>query len=262
VLSGEGSDELFGGYNQHKRFQLALRLNVLGRHAPWAADLAQKAAPHKTRFVHHLAVATKAPVFHGTGMIFEPHLAPQVFAEPIPPLPTAGSLREALFLDRRQRLADDILTLSDRATMLASVELRVPFITRSVAALAAGLPDRMLVRGRRRKYLLRKLADRYLPHSCVHRPKVGFDLPLAEWFRGPLRPLVYDTLAATWQRAFFRPGALERIVDWHMTGRSDFSDKLWAFVLLDQNVRAMRRLRADVERPTDILETVEVTSCA
>lgn len=258
VLSGEGSDELFGGYNQHRRFQLALRLNAVGRLVPWAADLAHRAAPHRTRLVHHLNLATRAPVFRGTGMIVEPHLAPEIFADPIPPFSTAATLREALLLDRGQRLADDILSLSDRATMQASVELRVPFVTRSVAAFAAGLPDRMLVRGGRRKYLLQTLAERYLPPACIHRRKLGFDLPLAAWFRGPLRDLVQDTLASTWQREFFRPGAMERIVGWHMSGRADFSDKLWAFVLLDGNVRAMRRLAA----PGETSSEGEVMACA
>lgn len=262
VLSGEGSDELFGGYNQHRRFHLALRLHGFGRFAPWAADFAHKAAPHRTRLVHHLNVVTRTAAFHGTGMIFEPHLAPEIFADPIPPFPAAQTLQDALALDRRQRLADDILGLSDRATMQASVELRVPFVTRYMAAFAAALPDGMLVRGGRRKYLLHKLAERYLPSACIRRPKVGFDLPLAEWFRGPLRELVHDTLASTWQRDFFRPGAMERIVGWHMAGRADFSDKIWAFVLLDQNVRAMRGLGASLETREGASSKAETMRCA
>ena len=120
----------------------------------------------------------------------------------------------------------------------------------------------MLVRGGRRKYLLHKLAERYLPSACIRRPKVGFDLPLAEWFRGPLRELVHDTLASTWQRDFFRPGAMERIVAWHMAGRADFSDKIWAFVLLDRNVRAMRSLGASFESRNAASTTVQVVQCA
>jgi asparagine synthase (glutamine-hydrolysing) len=115
-------------------------------------------------------------------------------------------------------------------------------VTRSVADFAASLEDDMLLRGRQQKYLLRQLARRYLPAECVDRPKVGFDLPLGRWFRGRLRDVVYDTLADTWQREFLRPGAMERIVDLHMSGRADFADKIWAFVVLDRNVRAMRAI--------------------
>jgi asparagine synthase (glutamine-hydrolysing) len=90
--------------------------------------------------------------------------------------------------------------------------------------------------------LLTKLAERYVPRECLYRPKVGLDLPLKSWFRGALRDLIYDTLHSTWQRDFFRRGAIERIIDWHMSGKVDLSDKIWAFILLERNVRSMRAI--------------------
>ncbi len=242
VLTGEGADEFFGGYNQYFRFQLARRLNAVGRAVPFVGDIAAALFPHRTRHVHFLRQVTKAPVFHGSSMIFEPHFAPEIFSHEIPLSPTVATLRDALALDQRQRLADDLLCSRDRATMHASVEARVPFVTRYVADFAASLDDEMLIRGRAQKYLLRKLAQRYVPRECLERPKVGFDLPLAAWFRGKLRDLVMDTLASTWQRDFFRPGAIEKVVDWHMSGKASFADKIWAFVLLDRNVRSMRAI--------------------
>ncbi|MCC6780817.1 MAG: asparagine synthase (glutamine-hydrolyzing) [Hyphomicrobiales bacterium] len=242
VLTGEGADELFGGYNQYFRFQLARRLNAVGRAVPFVADLAAMLLPHRTRHVHFLRQIAKAPVFHGSSMIFEPHLAPEVFSREIPVYPTVQTLRGALALDQQQRLADDLLCIRDRATMHASIEARVPFVTRYVADFAASLDEGMLIRGRAQKYLLRRLARRYVPPECLDRPKVGFDLPLAAWFRGRLRELVLDTVASTWQREFFRAGAIEKVVDWHMSGRANFADKIWAFVLLDRNVRSMRAI--------------------
>ena len=76
----------------------------------------------------------------------------------------------------------------------------------------------------------------------MERRKVGFDMPLASWFRGRLRDVVQDTLASTWQSDYLRPGAMARIVDLHMSGRADFADKIWAFVVLDRNVRALNAL--------------------
>ena len=242
MITGEGSDEFFGGYNQYFRFEMARRLNVVGRYVPFLADLAAARFPHRTRHVHFLRQITRAPAFHGTSMIFEPHLAPEIFNDAIPDMQSAATLRDAVMLDQRQRLADDILGLTDRATMHASIEARVPFVTRYVADFAASLDEKMLINGSVQKYLLKKLAERYVPRQCIYRRKVGFDLPIASWFRGRLRDFVFDTMRSTWQRDFLRPGAMERIVDWHMSGRSNFADKIWAFVLLDHNVRAMRAI--------------------
>ncbi len=242
VLTGEGSDEFFGGYNQYYRFRWARRLSLVGRALPFAADLVARLAPHRTRHIHFLEMATRRAAFGGTSMIFEPHLAREVLTGAVPDMAGATSLREALVLDQGQRLSDDLLTSRDRATMQASIEARVPFVTRYVADFARGLDESMLVRGRTRKYLLKRLAERYVPRSAIHRPKVGFDLPLADWFRGPLRDFVHDTLRTTWQRDYFQPGSIDRILDWHMSGRANLSDKIWALLLLDRNVDAMRRI--------------------
>jgi asparagine synthase (glutamine-hydrolysing) len=242
VLTGEGADEFFGGYKQYFRFELARRLSAVGRLVPFLADFAAARMPHATRHVHFLRQATRAPAFGGTSMIFEPHLAGEIFDGEIPAIPHVGTLREALLLDQRQRLADDILGVKDRATMQASIEARVPFVTRYVAEFAHTLEDDMLIKGFVCKYLLKKLAERYIPRACIYRSKMGFDLPIGAWFRGSLRDFVFDTMRATWQREFLRPGAMEKIVDWHMSGRANLADKIWAFVLLDQNVRAMRAI--------------------
>lgn len=239
VLAGEGADEFFGGYNQYWRFRLAKRLSVLGAYAPGLAGLAERAAGPRSRIVHFLRQASGRQGFPGASMPFEPHLVAQTFRGASG---DAGveTLKEALALDQRRRLPDDMLTAADRATMHASIEARVPYVTRSVADFAASLDDDMLLRGRKQKVLLRQLALKYLPAECVERRKVGFDMPLGRWFRGRLKDVVYETLANTWQRDFLRPGAMERIVELHMSGRADYADKIWAFVVLDRNVRALR----------------------
>ena len=244
VLSGEGADELFGGYNQYRRFALARRLARLGRHLPGPlADRAEAALGPRTRLAHFLRQAAGRQAYPGTSMVFEPHLFARTFVDEPGATATATTLRGALDLDRVRRLPDDMLTATDRATMHASIEARVPFVTRSVAEFAASLPDAMVLRGGRQKVLLRQLAlEKYLPRACVVRRKVGFDMPLASWFRGRLRDVVHDTLADTWQADFLRPGAMARIVAAHMGGRADFADKIWAFVVLDRNVRALNAL--------------------
>ena len=167
VLSGEGADEFFGGYNQYRRFQLARKLGGLGRLAGFAPGLVRSLAWEKTRLVHYLRMMTADPRYHGTSMIFEPYLMGEVFTGAMIDYPTVSTLREALFLDQRHRLPDDLLTITDRSTMHASIEARVPFITRSVADFAASLPETLIIRGDKQKYLLRQLALRYLPHEAV-----------------------------------------------------------------------------------------------
>ncbi|HRK23754.1 MAG TPA: asparagine synthase (glutamine-hydrolyzing) [Beijerinckiaceae bacterium] len=242
VLSGEGADEFFGGYNQYRRFQLARQIGSVGRFFPFLGPLAERFAWPNTRLVHYLMQATRDPSYYGTSMIFEPYLIGKVFQGNIGALPKAGSLRDALFLDQRYRLADDLLTITDRSTMHASIEARVPFITRTVADFATSLPESMLVRGSQQKYLLRKLALKYLPHEAVERPKVGFDMPLGRWLRTDLRPMVEDALDSTWQSEFIQPGAMRRIVDAHMAGKADFADKIWAFITLERNVKALKAM--------------------
>ena len=242
VLSGEGADEFFGGYNQYRRFQLARRWHGLARLAPFLPGLVQTLDWRRTRLVHYLKMATQTARYHGTSMIFEPYLMGEVFAGTMVDYPTVSTLKDALALDQRYRLPDDLLTITDRSTMHASIEARVPFITRYVADFAASLPEEMLVAGDKQKYLLRQLALKYLPHEAVERPKVGFDMPLGRWLRTDLKPMVDEALAGTWQRDFLRPGAMERIVAAHMSGKADFADKIWAFITLERNVNALKAL--------------------
>ncbi len=242
VLSGEGADEFFGGYHQYYRFKLAKQLNSIGRYFPFVGKIARDVLWPNSRLVHHLLQVTGTPAYTGTSMIFEPHMMAETFAGYANDLPSASTLKDALFLDQKYRLPDDMLTITDRSTMHASIEARVPFITRYVADFAASLDENMIIQGRHKKHLLRQLALKYLPAECVTRRKVGFDMPLGSWLRNELRPMVEETLATTWQREYLRPGAMEKIVAAHMSGKADFADKIWAFITLERNVKALRAM--------------------
>jgi asparagine synthase (glutamine-hydrolysing) len=112
--------------------------------------------------------------------------------------------------------------------------------------------ETLLIRNMRGKYILKKLAERYIPRSCIYRRKVGFDLPLARWFRTSFKELLLDHVESSWQYEFLDQKLLRRIVDDHMTGRNDNAAKLWAFLLLDRNVRYLKSVslpRADNSAP-------------
>ena len=246
VLAGEGADELFAGYNQYLRFVLASRGAQVGRHLPFLPGLAARLASGRSRTIQAVRSATADPHFYGAGTIFEPYLLPEIVETGGLAAPErAATLLDALALDASRRLPDDMLTRTDRATMHASIETRLPFLTPYVWDLASSLAEGLLIRGRTKKYLLRRLAQRYVPDHCINRPKVGFDLPLAHWLRGPLRDYAMDHLAGTWQADHLRPGAMAGVMDAHMRGANDNADKIWAFVLLEDNVRRLRAVTCD-----------------
>jgi asparagine synthase (glutamine-hydrolysing) len=113
---------------------------------------------------------------------------------------------------------------------------------------AGACSETLLIRKMRGKYILKKLAERYIPRPCIYRRKMGFDLPLARWFRTSFKELLLDHVESSWQYEFLDQKLLRRVVDDHMTGRNNNADKLWAFLLLDRNVRYLKSIsqpRAD-----------------
>ena len=136
--------------------------------------------------------------------------------------------------DLRIYLPDDILTKVDRMSMACSLEVRAPFLDHLVAEFALDLPLKYKLRGSQGKYLLRRLGRKLLPENTVARPKQGFTVPLAAWFRGPLRGWVHDILLAPGAAVheFFEPQALRRMVETNDRQR-DMSQQLWALLVLE-----------------------------
>lgn len=244
ILSGEGADEIFAGYNQHYRFLLSRRLHRFVRFLPMFSQFVALAKPGQTRYIQFAKHCASDPHYYGTGRIFEPYLMPQLMAQGRTPLAPAASLSDALVQDLQHRLPDDILCRTDRATMSASVEARVPFLTRYVWDVAGRLDEKLLIRGKTQKYLLKKLAEKYVPAECIYRRKVGFDLPLAGWLRGPMKAYLQDSAAASWQGDYLHMDFMRSVIDNHLAGHNDNADKLWAFLLLEHNVRHLKGITA------------------
>jgi asparagine synthase (glutamine-hydrolysing) len=257
ALSGEGSDELFGGYPTYLGVRLAqlyrrlpgwLRRRVL---APLASLLptSSGAVPlnlYLRRFFDH--VDEDPARRHATwfGMLaptqvddalnpgFRPCTAPsqQVFAPLEHWLGGArfeDELAEALYIDFGMYLQDNLLVKVDRASMACSLELRTPYLDHRLIEFASGLPSRLKVRWGRMKYGFKKAVKPWLPRPIVYRQKRGFSVPIARWMRGSLRPLLEETLSPT---QLHQDGILNATFVWrlwreHREGKADHRRALW-----------------------------------
>jgi asparagine synthase (glutamine-hydrolysing) len=150
--------------------------------------------------------------------------------------PNVESLTDRmLYTDLMTRVPDHNLVMSDRMSMACSLEVRSPFMDPRVVEFAASLPAEMKVRGRQLKYLLRRLARRYLPEEIVRRPKQGFGFPVGIWMRRDLKRLVEERLGDSRLVAagVFRAAPIERLLREHMDGRVDHSYRLWLLLNLE-----------------------------
>jgi asparagine synthase (glutamine-hydrolysing) len=155
-------------------------------------------------------------------------------------------LNQVLMRDMRYYLEGDILVKLDRASMMASLEARVPLLNNDFVAYATSLPLNMKLRGLRSKFLLKRALRGLLPERILNRPKKGFGIPVAEWFRGPLREQMREVLSAerVGREGFFEPTMVARLVQDHVAGTRDNRKQLWtlfAFQLWNQGYEGLGR---------------------
>lgn len=143
-------------------------------------------------------------------------------------------LDNLLAVDMVSYLPNDLLVKMDIASMANALEARSPFLDHKVLEFAARLPCRHKIRGRTLKYLLKRLGARLLPAEILSRRKMGFGVPVAEWMRGQLRPLLEDVLLSprALGRGYFHPEAVRNLTQVHLSGRQDYSFQLWAMLCL------------------------------
>ena len=255
VLTGEGGDELFAGYPKYAFDPLARRvaglppllrgllldgvvdrlpfrfrkLQVVGRSARFR-DEAERYAAWFAGFAGAERERLLGPALRG-----HEAMAVLAFRRALESSRATRPLDRMLDVDLRLWLPDDLLMKMDKMSMAASIEARVPLLDHPLVEWAARLPDRYKVRGGTGKVLLRRLARKLVPREAVDRPKVGFTVPLAPWFRGPLRELLCDTLLAPacLQRGYYDPAVLRGYVEDHVRGRRDRSRELWTLLTLE-----------------------------
>lgn len=153
-------------------------------------------------------------------------------------------LNQVLMIDMRLYLENDILVKLDRASMMASLEGRVPLLNNDFVAYALSLPLNMKLRGLRSKFLLKRALRGILPDRILNRPKKGFGIPVADWFRGPVREQMQDVLSGDRIRreGFFDASTVQKMIDDHLSGRRDNRKQLWtlfAFQLWHEGYAAL-----------------------
>lgn len=253
ALSGDGGDELFGGYDRYahdarwarvdripgplRRAAVAPALALLPRGARGRGLLRALASSRRERFELFCAEELDP----ARGGLLHPELAGRTngsggwFDESFGRCPDLPFPARLLYVDATNYLPDDILAKVDRMSMAHSLEARVPLLDHRVVEFAAALPPEWKIRNGERKWIFKRLARRLLPHEVLDRPKQGFSLPVGEWFRGPLSGLLDDLL---------RPGAaalpylhaptVKRLVEEHRSGRREHAYTLWRLAMLER----------------------------
>jgi asparagine synthase (glutamine-hydrolysing) len=251
VLTGEGSDEVLGGYPKHvfetqvgryQRLPAWLRRGVI--------EPAVQALPYRFRraktAIANLGIESRAermPRWFGALSDAEcarllrcarPR-AEVADALPLQNAPGNSALRGILFFDQTSWLPDNLLERGDRMTMAASIEARMPFLDHELAAFVSALPDAWRVRGLTTKRVLRLAMRRLLPQRILQRPKVGFRVPVNEWLRTSMREylLAHLTAADSRTRAYYQPQELQRVLAEHLAGRQNHEKLLWCLLSLE-----------------------------
>lgn len=263
-LSGDGGDELFGGYSRYflglkvwhmiGRVPLGLRssaatcLTMLsptsweticqGVNALLPRKLRQRNPVEKVyKLAEILRTESQETLYLGlvshwkapSSILFNASEPPTVFTDPDRWAHFPDFAQRMMYLDTVTYLPDDILVKVDRASMGVSLEARVPFLDHRVVEFAWQIPLSMKIRNGEGKWLLRQLLHRYVPKALVERPKMGFGVPLDTWLRGPLREWAETLLDEKRLRdeGFFEPRSIRKVWDEHLSGQMDWQYHLW-----------------------------------
>ncbi len=266
ALSGDGGDENLGGYRRYRlhlmeeRMRSALPLcfrrpifGALGRLYP-KADWAPRVFRAKTTF-EGMARDSVEAYFHSVSILrtpmrqrlFSPQFkatlggydAFQVFANHAARAETDDPLALIQYLDLKTYLIGDINTKVDRASMAHSLEVREPLMDHKLIEWLATLPSTLKIRGNEGKYLLKKTMEPLLPSEVLYRPKMGFSVPLARWFRGPLKTRVQEAILGSRlaDTGWFNRRYLEELVRDHNNGSRDYSASIWTILMFEAFLR-------------------------
>jgi asparagine synthase (glutamine-hydrolysing) len=247
VLTGEGGDEVFGGYSKYVFERKAARAVAMG--LPLLRPVMRSGAAETImpqRWLTAFELFSEPDRFRRYYRWFsyfrheelEEMLLPEkrgildganLYAGVMGGRRFRSNLDEMQYLDVKVWLPDNLLLRGDRMSMSAGLEARVPFLDHRLVELSYTLPERLKVRGSTGKYIIKKIAEKYLDRDIIYRRKVGFSVPVTRWLREDLRELMTESILrpGSFSREYFTSGALERMVGDHLSGKRDNHKKLW-----------------------------------
>ncbi|MGH8187553.1 MAG: asparagine synthase (glutamine-hydrolyzing) [Steroidobacteraceae bacterium] len=261
ALTGLGGDELFAGYRRHLGLVLGDRYALLPR---WLRDSVIRPvierlpeSSQSSDVIDHLKRFARGASLSGAHRyqdsmlaladaerrsLFAPQVRQQldtnkttaVMVGPYTAGQHGGNLTRALRTDLNVYLVDDILTLTDRLSMWHSLELRVPYLDHRFVELMQRAPEELKIRGTSQKYLLKKIAERWLPHEMIYHRKQGFEAPMGQWLRGPLLPLFDEVVneSSVARLGWFDFGVIKRLREEHVTLKRKNSKVLFSLLML------------------------------
>ena len=266
ALSGDGGDENLAGYRRYRWHTYEDRMRswipdsirkpvfgTLGNVYP-KADWAPKIFRAKSTF-ESIGRDSLEGYFHSVSVLsneirtnlfsenmkrdLQGYQAVEVFRRHSRQAPSDNPLSLVQYLDIKTYLPGDILTNVDRASMAHSLEVRVPLLDHELVEWMAGLQSDMELKGREGKHIFKTALEPYLPSDILYRPKMGFAVPLATWFRGPLKQQVRDALLGPnmADSGFFNGSFLKKMVDQHQSGLRDYSSPIWSLLMFESFLR-------------------------
>ena len=262
TLSGDGGDELFGGYEHYQAQKLSnvAFLDVFPRASKPFVNLFPPSSKKKglwnkiqrfcqgyenepqmrhMRWMMFLSTSAKHSLYTpalqeslgGIRSLFELDPLHSLLNN----LPSEDSLNNELFLDLKTYLADDILVKVDRMSMATSLETRVPFLDHRIVEFIFRIPSKYKLKGMTTKWILKKTMERLLPHENIYRSKEGFSIPIKHWLKTDLKDLMLDYLKEERinEEGLFQFPAIRKMIDQHLSQRRNFSHQLWALLVFE-----------------------------
>jgi len=262
ALTGDAGDEGFAGYPRYRAVKLGLWFDRLPRFLRRAlagrfwkylpVSVEQKTLrrrgrrlflalnmPPRERYARWCAIFDdeRKHALYSPDLLdrFSDQPSHAIFCAEYDKVPDADFLGRTTFVDYMRYMPDDLLCKVDIASMAHGLECRAPFLDQKVIEFIGGIPTDLKMRRFTGKYLLRRAFGHMLPRQILKRPKMGFGVPIADWFRGELKDYVHDVLLGrtALQRGYFRPEAVRELVEDHVAGRVDHGYRLWSLLMFE-----------------------------
>lgn len=264
MLSGMGGDEVFAGYPRQLAMKIAGALdpvpqllrrpvmkalaNILPGGMPGrltaplrnakkfarsaALDFEDRYLGYETYFTDEAKTRLYTDEMRGATRSLDAYSAHRRYFSRVK---NAAPLNQLLYVDLKTFLPCLNLMTTDKTSMAANLEVRVPFLNQEMLELTARMPTRLKLRGLKRKYILKRAAENLLPREVVWRKKAGFGAPIRSWLRGPLQPMVNDLLSAETikRRGLFRPEEVKRVIEANLSGREDYNLQVFQLLTLE-----------------------------